>query len=159
MSRYLILCALTLAAQPVWAQTFTGSSNKIGNQQHVNAIIATKAVEGQTTYQDTLIEQRRAYLKELQDRALNLVAVERQLRCCQLIGVTLPWNDAKTFVNTARGQLFLQHDAGTESDKAAIEVKNKNTAFSQQEIADILRLAKEKEQAQQQPFPPTGGDR
>ncbi|MBI1363920.1 MAG: hypothetical protein GC134_08030 [Proteobacteria bacterium] len=158
MTKYLILCVLALAAQPAWAQTFTGTSNKIGNQQHVNTIITTRAVEGQTTYQDTLIQQRRAYLKELQDRALNLVAVERQLRCCQLIGVTLPWNDAKTFVNTTKGTLFLQHDAGTETDKAAIDVKNKNTAFSQQEIADILRLAKEKE-AQQQPFLQSGGDR
>lgn len=157
MSRYIFYSVLFIvSALPAWSQTLTGGANKIGNKQHINTMVTTKAVEGQTIYQDALIRERRAYLKQLQERALNLVAVRRDLRCCQLIGVILPWgNDMDAAVNKGRTYIKTK-DYGTVTagkstnldNKANISINNKNSSFSAEEIAEIMRMAAEKEAQQ-----------
>jgi hypothetical protein len=136
------LSLLVTAAVSVNAQSLTVSTNKIANQQINNTALITSAAESHVQAQNAIIQAKLARLAELQQQALSLVAVKRELRCCQLVGVDVPFNDAATYINHKdHGKVFMGKGFMESDDTAAIDVKPKASSFSPNEIADIMAAA------------------
>lgn len=119
MVRLILGLALVLgAAAPAGAQVVSAPTNA-GSAQREN--MADNVITMNRARVDALKEmlfEEMERLLALEQQAQSLIAVRKNLRCCQLQGVSTPWGDGKTFINTAHhGRVFL-HGTKQEVDTA-----------------------------------------
>ena len=152
MYRLILGLALALGVSaPAGAQVVSAPTNA-GSAQREN--MADNVITMNRARVDALKEmlfERMEKLLELEQRAQALVAVRKNLRCCQLQGTSVPWNDTATYVNVAgRGQVFLHSSAGTAETKAAVDFNDK---FKNEQKGKFDDLVKKSLQATNDPEP------
>ena len=152
MDRFILGLALALGVSaPAGAQVVSAPTNAVSAQRENMADNVITMNRARVDALKEMLFERMEKLLELEQRAQALVAVRKNLRCCQLQGTDVPWHDSATFINTAHhGTLFLNASAGTAETKAAVDFNDK---FKNEQKGKFDDLVKKSLQATNDPEP------